>query len=94
LGFVGRNQLVRLCRSIARVCGHSKMIVAMPEAELDRHRDRSATAQWAIELLASPRFKRYLRVTKGKLVRIGRAAIRAPAEYDGKWALSTNDDTI
>jgi len=67
------------------------MIVAMPEAELDRHRDRSATA---IELLASPRFKRYLRVTKGKLVRIGRAAIRAPAEYDGKWALSTNDDTI
>ena len=70
------------------------MIVAMPEAELDRHRDRSATAQWAIELLASPRFKRYLRVTKGKLVRIGRAAIQAAAKYDGKWVLETNDDTI
>ncbi|MBW2356041.1 MAG: hypothetical protein JRF23_04605 [Deltaproteobacteria bacterium] len=94
MGFVGRNQLVRLCRSIARVCGLSKMLVAMLEAELERRREQSATAQWAIELLASPRFKRYLRVTKGKLVRIGRAAIRAPAEYDGKWALSTNDDTI
>jgi transposase len=73
---------------------HRKMIVAMLEAELDRHRDQSATAQWAIELLASPRFKRYLRVTKGKLVRIDRAAIQAAAKYDGKWVLETNDDTI
>ena len=66
----------------------------MLEAELDRHRDQSATAQWAIELLASPRFKRYLRITKGKLVRIDRAAIQAAAKYDGKWVLETNDDTI
>lgn len=73
---------------------HRKMIVAMLEAELDRHRDQSATAQWAIELLASPRFKRYLRVTKGKLIRIDRAAIQAAAKYDGKWVLETNDDTI
>ena len=69
---------------------HRKMIVSMLAAELDRHREQSATAQWAIELLASPRFKRYLRVTKGKLVRIDRAA----AKYDGKWVLETNDDTI
>jgi transposase len=73
---------------------HRKMIVSMLEAELDRHREQSATAQWAIELLASPRFKRYLRVTKGKLVRIDRAAIQAAAKYDGKWVLETNDDTI
>ena len=73
---------------------HRKMIVSMLEAELDRHRQQSATAQWAIELLASPRFKRYLRVTKGKLVRIDRAAIQAAAKYDGKWVLETNDDTI
>ena len=74
---------------------HRKMIVSMLAAELDRHREQSATAQWAIELLASPRFKRYLRVTKGKLVRIDRGgAIRAVAKYDGKWVLETNDDTI
>ena len=73
---------------------HRKMIVSMLAAELDRHREQSATAQWAIELLASPRFKRYLRVTKGKLVRIDRAAIQAAAKYDGKWVLETNDDTI
>ena len=73
---------------------HRKMIVTMLEAELDRHRDHTATAQWAIELLASARFKRYLRITKGKLVRIDRAAIQAAAKYDGKWVLETNDDTI
>ena len=73
---------------------HRKMIVAMLEAELDRHRDRSATAQWAIAILASARFKRYLRITKGKLIRIDRAAIQAAAKYDGKWVLETNDDTI
>ena len=73
---------------------HRKMIVSMLEAELDRYRQQSATAQWAIELLASPRFKRYLRVTKGNLVRIDRAAIQAAAKYDGKWVLETNDDTI
>jgi transposase len=73
---------------------HRQMIVELLEAELDRHRDQSATAQWAIELLASRRFKRYLRITKGNKVRIDRAAIREAAKYDGKWVIETNDDTI
>ena len=64
------------------------------ESELDRHENKSATAQWAIELLASRRFKRYLRITKGKQIRIDRAAIREAAKYDGKWVIETNDDTI
>ncbi|MDY6974368.1 MAG: hypothetical protein SV775_18940 [Thermodesulfobacteriota bacterium] len=66
----------------------------MLEAKLDSHRDKSATAQWAIELLASRRFKRYLRITKGKQIRIDRAAIREAEKYDGKWVIETNDDTI
>jgi len=49
------------------------MIVELLEGELSRHRDHSAIAQWAIELLASRRFKRYLRITKagGKTGRNG-----------------------
>jgi hypothetical protein len=45
------------------------------EAELARHPDHNATAQWAIELLASGRYKRYLTTTQGR-IRIDRAAIR------------------
>jgi transposase len=73
---------------------HRRMIVGLLEAELESHRDKSATAQWAIELLASRRFKRYLRITKGKQIRVDRAAIREAEKYDGKWVIETNDDTI
>jgi hypothetical protein len=73
---------------------HRQMVVKLLEDELDRHKDKSATAQWAIELLASRRFKRYLRVLKSNQVRIDRMAIRIAAKYDGKWVIETNDDTI
>jgi transposase len=70
------------------------MIVELLETELDSHLDQSATAQWAIELLTSRRYKRYLRITKSNQVRIDRTAIRQAAKYDGKWVIETNDDTI
>jgi len=73
---------------------HRQTIVELLEKELDRHPNKSATAQWAIELLASRRYKRYLRITKGKQIRIDRTAIRNAARYDGKWVIETNDDTI
>jgi len=73
---------------------HRQIVVKLLEDELDRHKDKSATAQWAIELLASRRFKRYLRVLKSNQVRIDRMAIRDAAKYDGKWVIETNDDTI
>lgn len=73
---------------------HRQIIVKLLEDELDRHKNKSATAQWAIELLASRRFKRYLRILKSKQVRIDRMAIRDAARYDGKWVIETNDDTI
>jgi transposase len=73
---------------------HREEIVTLLEAELGTHKDPSATARWAIELLASRRFKRYLRITKAGKVRIDRTAIREAAKYDGKWVLETNDDTI
>jgi len=73
---------------------HRQMIVDLLEAELHSHRDQSAAAQWAVELLASRRFKRYVRITKSGQVRIDRTAIREAAKYDGKWVIETNDDTI
>jgi transposase len=73
---------------------HREMTVRVLEEELGRHKNTSATAQWAIELLASRRFKRYLRVLKSGEVRIDRMAIRQAAKYDGKWVIETNDDTI
>lgn len=73
---------------------HREMTVSLLEQELAGHRNTSASAQWAIELLASRRFKRYLRVTKGNKIRIDRAGINEAGRYDGKWVLETNDDTI
>jgi hypothetical protein len=73
---------------------HRKSVIELLEYELGRHKDQSATAQWAIELLASRRFKRYLRITKAGLIRIDRGAVREAAKYDGKWVIETNDDTI
>ena len=73
---------------------HRAEVVAFIERELDNHTNLKATRQWAIDLLASRRYKRYLKVTKAGYIRIDRGAIREAAKYDGKWVLETNDDTI
>ena len=73
---------------------HRAQLVELLESELNQHKDKTASAQWAIELLASKRFKRYLSVTKTNRLRIDRAKIKQAAKYDGKWVIETNDDTI
>lgn len=73
---------------------HRKHIVDLLKKELDRHPNKSATAQWAIEVLASKRFKRYLTISKNKQIRIDHGKIREAEKYDGKWVIETNDDTI
>jgi transposase len=77
-----------------RQAKHRQMIVEHLESELASHKDHSTDAQWAIDLLASRRFKRYLRTTKGGQLRIDRGAVADAAKYDGKWVIETNDDTI
>ena len=79
-------------REAERQARHREMTVDVLEQELASHKDASASAQWAIELLASRRFKRYLSVTDANKVRIDRAKIREAAKYDGKWVLETNDE--
>jgi len=73
---------------------HREEIVLMLEEEIAKHPKNKASAQWAIELLASRRFKRYLSVSKSNRLRIDRGKIRQAAQYDGKWVLETNDDSI
>ena len=73
---------------------HRAQVIELLEGELNRHPDKTASAQWAIDLLASKRFKRYLSVTQANRIRIDRSKIRQTAKYDGKWVIETNDDTI
>lgn len=46
------------------------------------------------ELLASERFGRYLRQTKRGKLRIDREAVRDERHFDGKWVITSNDDTL
>ncbi len=46
------------------------------------------------ELLSSERFGRYLRQTRGGALRIDRAAVRREKHFDGKWVITSNDDTL
>jgi transposase len=81
-------------REAERQGKHRQKLVQMLEAELAKHPDKSATAQWAIELLASRRTKRYVTITSKGQISINRKAIREAARTDGKWVLQTNDDSL
>ena len=97
---VGDGELRRryiLCynpREAERERKHREQVVKELEEELKDHPDHQATARWAIDLLASGRYKRYLTVDKQARIRLNREAIQQTSKYDGKWVLQTNDDTI
>jgi transposase len=81
-------------KEVERQRKHREEVVSFLERELESHTNTKVTNQWSIKLLASRRYKRYLKVTKSGMIRIDRGAIRNAAKYDGKWVLETNDDTI
>jgi transposase len=81
-------------REAERQRKHREQVVKELEQELDKHPDRTATARWAIDLLASGRYKRYLTIDKKGRIRLDRGAVREVAKLDGKWVLQTNDDTL
>jgi hypothetical protein len=97
---VGDGELRRryiLCynpREAERERKHREQVVKELEEELKNHPDHQATARWAIDLLASGRYKRYLTIDKLGRIRLDREAIQQASKYDGKWVLQTNDDTI
>ena len=73
---------------------HREQMIENLEKELSQHPDKDALAQWAIELKASRRYGRYLKITQDGKIKIDRKAIRETARYDGKWVIQTNDDTL
>lgn len=46
------------------------------------------------ELLTSRRYGRYLRQTPGGVPKIDQAAVAAEAKLDGKWVITSNDDSL
>jgi transposase len=81
-------------REAQRERKHREQVVKELEEELKSHSERQATARWAIDLLASGRYKRYLTIDKQDRIRLDREAIQLASRHDGKWVLQTNDDTI
>ncbi|MBW1953912.1 MAG: transposase [Deltaproteobacteria bacterium] len=74
---------------------HREQVLRELEAELAKHPDLKATARWAIDLLASGRYRRYVKIEAAtNRLAINRQAAREAARTDGKWLLITNDDTI
>ena len=72
---------------------HREQVIKELELKLNKHPDHQATARWAIDLLASGRYKRYLTIVNDCIC-LDRQAVQDAARYDGKWVLITNDDTI
>lgn len=73
---------------------HRNSVVKKLEEELSSHGENKATARWAIDLLGSRRYKRYLTITQENQVVLNRRAIDDAQRYDGKWVIETNDDSI
>jgi transposase len=75
---------------------HREKVLTELEAELatleqpgdGRHSKR------AMALIVSGRYARYLRETAGGKLRIDRTAVEEAARYDGKWVITSNDDTL
>jgi transposase len=75
---------------------HRAHIVRMLEAELAslQQTEGECHSKRACELRTSERFGRYLRTTAGGRLELDQAAIKNAGRYDGKWVVTTNDDTL
>ncbi len=67
-----------------------------PRKELRSLRDPTGKehSERVCALLTSERFGRYLRQTAGEQLRIVRGRVAREAKYDGKWVVTSNDDTL
>lgn len=66
----------------------AELATLVPPARGEKHSKRTC------ELLASERFGRYLRQTKRGVLRIDRAAVKRDQRFDGKWVVTSNDDSM
>lgn len=74
---------------------HRKKVVAQLEAELASMREgKAGHSKKACELITNSRYGKYVRQTKRGLLRVDRAAVKEAERYDGKWVITSNDDTL
>jgi transposase len=75
---------------------HRAKLVAELELELASMQQlkTGGHSKRACELLASARYGKYLRQLATGPLRIDRAAIEEAERYDGKWVITSNDDTL
>jgi len=75
---------------------HREKLLAEVGAEIEAMKARPDRkhSKRTCALLTSSRFGRYLRETKGGRLRIDRAAVAEAERYDGKWVITSNDDTL
>ena len=80
----------------ARQRAHRAKLLAEVGAEIEAMKARPDRkhSKRTCALLTSGRFGRYLRETKGGKLRIDRAAVAEAERYDGKWVITSNDDTL
>jgi hypothetical protein len=73
---------------------HRRNVVAELRTKLAQHRNRTATAKWAVKLKASRRYGQYLRINDTNELELDTTAIHQAKRFDGKWVVETNDDTL
>jgi hypothetical protein len=74
---------------------HRAKLLSELEAELSLgRREGGPLPRRAPALLASDRYGRYLRESAGGKLRIDRAAIADAERHDGKWVVTSSDDTL
>jgi transposase len=79
----------------AREQAHRARLLAVVQAELAALDGRQADhPKKACELMASRRFGRYLRMDARGRLSIDTMKVAAEAKYDGKFVVTTNDDTL
>jgi hypothetical protein len=79
----------------AREHAHRKRLVELVRAELAALDVRQADhPKRACELMASRRFGRYLRMDTHGRLSLDTAKVAMAAKYDGKFVVTTNDDTL
>ncbi len=79
----------------AREEAHRERLLALVRAELAALDARQADhPKKACELMAARRFGRYLRMDARGRLRIDTIKVAAEATYDGKFVVTTNDDTL
>ncbi len=98
LGDGARRQRYVVCHNpteVTRQREHRAKLVAELETELaSMQPSKAGHSKRTCELLASGRYGRYLRQTAAGRLRLDRAAIQEAERYDGKWVITSNDDTL